>query len=75
MSEYRCFLITVLYQMNGTLLKCALKVEADSVPGNCEEYPMEPKNREYFHSLLPEHVRSCGPVVAIESIFEIVDRT
>jgi hypothetical protein len=75
MSEYSCFLITVLYQENGTLLRCALKVEANSVPVNCYEHPTKPESREYFHSLLPEHVRSCGPVVAVEPLFEVVDRT
>ena len=64
-----CFLITILYNQN--LLKCALKIKKDSLPKDCEEYPMELYNRKYLHDLLPEHVKNCGPIVDIEEIFEI----
>jgi len=73
MSNYICWLITILYE--GTLMRCALKIDKWSLPeGRIEDitnYPMEPENRELIHSRLPEHVRSCGPIVAIEEIFEV----
>ena len=65
------FLVTVLYYRHDTLLRCAVKVKREDLPGDCAEYPMEPENRDHIHSLLPAHVRSCGPVVAVETLFEI----
>ena len=69
MSDEVNFLVTVLY--GDTLLSCALKTKRDRLSGDIEEYPMEPENREELHKLLPLHVRSCGPIVAVETIFEI----
>ena len=66
-----CFLITVLYEAAGTTLDCALKVDRDSLPGDCAEYPMEPENRKHLHSLLPLHVRNSGPVIKVERLFEV----
>ncbi len=70
MGDQVCFLISILYE--GTLLKCALKVSSDALPGDCAEYPMEPENREILHGLLPLHVRECGPIVNVEPIFEVI---
>lgn len=69
MSEYVSFLISVLHD-NG-LLKCGLKVKIRDLVGDCRDAPMEPENRVFLHGLLPLHVRSCGPVVDVEEIFEI----
>ena len=66
-----CFLITILDTQTSTTLMCAMKVDRDALLDGVEEYPMEPENREQLHSLLPEHVRSCGPVIKVETIFEI----
>ena len=63
------FLITVLYE--EILMRCALKVKRDKLSGDCEKYPMELENRKQLHSLLPDHVKSCGPIVDVDSIFEI----
>lgn len=63
MGEDTCYLITLLY--GEELLKCALKVELDL------SYPMEPKSRKVLMDLLPLHVRTLGPIVAVEKIFEI----
>ena len=71
MSDEINWLITVLYEANSTWLQCALKVKRAALPGDCMEYPMEPENREMIRALLPLHVRSCGPVVAVDEIFEI----
>lgn len=73
MSNDVCFLITVLY--NDTLLQCALKIDRDKLTGDIAEYPMEPENRQVLHSLLPLHVKNCGPIVDITTIFEIKDIT
>lgn len=69
MPNYACFLITILYE--GALMRCALRVSKLKISGDCEEYPMEPENRAQLHALLPDHVRSCGPIVAVEDLFEV----
>jgi len=71
MGNERCFLITVLY--GSGLLRCALKVHEDKLDDGMVKYPMSPVNREKFHKLLPLHVRSCGPIVEINTdyLFEI----
>lgn len=65
-------LVTVLYESEGTLLRCGL---AMSRPSNQDllDYPMEPENRQVIHAMLPYHVQTCGPVVAVEELFDIVD--
>lgn len=75
MSEYLCFLVTVLHDytkfgMGCYLSKCALSIHRDLLPHSLE-YPMEPESRKVLHSLLPEHVRSCGPIVGVERIFAV----
>jgi len=69
MGEHICFLISILY--NDHLLKVALKIHRDSLTGDMQEFYMEPENREKFHAMLPDHVRSCGPIVAMEELFEV----
>lgn len=71
MNNDICFLITILY--NDTLMKCALKISFEDVHPDVYTYPMEPESREVLHKLLPEHVRSCGPIVDVDTdLFEIV---
>jgi len=67
MGEANCYLITILY--GSELVRCALKI--DDPP----EYPMEPSAREELHQMLPDHVKSCGPIVNVESLFEVCDRS
>ena len=70
MSSFICFLITILD--GDTLLRCALKIRRDSVSEDLIDYPMEPENRAVLHSLLPLHVRECGPIVEVDSeLFEV----
>jgi hypothetical protein len=69
MNDELNWLITVLY--GDTLLRCALQVKRDALPGDCAEYPMEPENRRAIHALLPLHVQSCGPIVEVEDLFEV----
>ena len=75
MSDSICWLVTVLYEQRKTLLRCAMKAKHDAMPGDCWQYPMEPENRAAIHALLPMHVRSCGPVVDVQEIFEVCDLT
>ena len=72
MNDYICLLITIYYRENGTLLRVALKVKREVLGEDCIKYPLEPENREKINELLPMHVRSCGSVVSIDEIFEIV---
>ena len=65
MSEYMCYLITVLYE--NELLRCALKVKRHYG----EKYPMEQDARDRLHKLLPFHVQECGKIVDVQEIFEI----
>ncbi|MFA5378113.1 MAG: hypothetical protein WC455_20340 [Dehalococcoidia bacterium] len=67
MNDEINLLVTILY--NDTLLRVALKCK--DLPGDCAKYPMEPENRKTIHALLPLHVRSCGPIVDVEDLFEI----
>lgn len=69
MSEYVCFLITILYE--DALLRVALKIKHDSIKPDVWENPMEPENREILHSLLPLHVQTCGHIVEVEELFEV----
>ena len=69
-----CLLITIYYAETQSLLRCALKVDRDRLTEDCRKYPLEPENRGFLHSLLPLHVRSCGPIVDVDVdyLFEIV---
>lgn len=67
MADYVCYLITVLYE--GELMRCALSIQHGVLNHDWRDYPME--HKEEFHKLLPLHVKSCGPIVEIEEIFEV----
>ncbi len=69
MNDQINWLITILY--GDTLLRCALQVDTKTLTGDCVEYPMEPENRRAIHKLLPSHIQSCGPIVAIEKLFAV----
>lgn len=64
-------LVTVLHESQGGLLRCGLKCPRGRLPEGATEYPMETANRQAIHDLLPLHVRNCGPVVDVETLFEI----
>lgn len=49
MNDEINWLVTVLN--HNQLLKCALQVKRDALPGDCAEYPMMPENREVIHDL------------------------
>jgi len=59
MNEYDSFLVTVLY--GEELLRCAVKTKS-----NFLEMTKVDVRRE-----LPAHIRSCGPVVRVERIFDV----
>ena len=70
------FLIFVLY--DDRLLRCALQVEPKTRPYSddliwSQETDWEDSaNWPRLHALLPPHVRSCGPIVRVETdLFEV----
>jgi hypothetical protein len=67
MSDKTCLLITLLYE--NELMKCALKAKMPYNVCIAEEWQ---QYREFLASLLPPHVRECGPIVDVEEIFELV---
>ena len=69
MDENENWLITVLY--GDELLRCALQVKRNDLPGDCAENPMEPENRKAIRELLPMHVQFCGPIVNVEPLFDV----
>jgi hypothetical protein len=71
MGNDLCLLITLLYEANKTLLRVALKLDRDEISEDCAKYFLEPENRASIHALLPAHVRSLGPIVEIEELFEV----
>lgn len=77
MSEYITFLIQLLQEddQSGHLVPFCLKVKTEKLKRDCKEHPMEPDNRNQLEELLPRHVRSIGPIVEVEEIFdaEIID--
>lgn len=60
MGEYNSYLVTVLY--NEGLVRCAVKTKSSYLDMAKVDVQAE----------LPAHVRSCGPVVKVERIFDIV---
>lgn len=71
MSNYVCLLVTVYYESERTLLRCAIKVMRRDDDGIDWEYPM--MSRDKLREILPFHVKSCGPIVGIDEIFEIAE--
>lgn len=72
MDDSISLLVSILYQDNEQLLKCAVKIKQDMLKEDCLEYPMEPENKMQIYNLLPLHLRSCGPIVNIEFLFDVV---
>jgi len=60
MGEYNSFLVTVLY--NEELIRCAVQTKLNF---------LNMKTAEVW-AKLPMHIRSCGSVVQVERIFDIV---
>jgi len=75
MNDDLNLLITVYYEEGQTLLKCAVKVEHGMNRFDYDDMInyQESENAALLNKLLPEHVRSCGPIVEVERIFEICD--
>jgi hypothetical protein len=66
-------IITVLYE--GRLLKCAMRIDGEKLPKDCDRCWMEEDNKKLLWDKLPLHVQSCGPIVDVEEIFELKDET
>jgi len=72
MNDDISWLITVLF--NDELMRYAVKFKRKFLPGDCADYPMEPENRKLIHDLLPDHIRSLGPIVAIDGLFDVYEK-
>jgi len=70
MSSYINWLIYLVFE--GDLIKIALQVDMNNLPGDCAEYPMEPENREYILSLLPDYYGERGIIVLVEEINDTI---
>lgn len=53
------------------IVQVALKIKRSQVSHDVFMYPMEPESREILHGLLPAHVQSLGPIVAVGELFEV----
>ncbi len=71
MSDEICWLVTLFYSKNNTILNCALKINKSLLSEDIIEYPMKPENRKIIKEMLPEHVKSFGPIVEIVPLWDI----
>jgi len=69
MSEYICFLISVLDPHQWRLVTCAIKVKMELLSEEAKEDAME--NRDDFKRYLPPYLQGLGPIVNIEPLFEV----
>jgi len=65
MSDEVALLLTILY--DDDILRVAIKIKRDRLP---DEYYAE--HKELIRSWLPEHIKSCGPIIHVEDIFDLV---
>lgn len=68
-----CLLVRVLCKSQNSILACALRISQDSLSEAAINYPNDEK--EEIFELLPLHVKSCGPVIQVEQLFEVIDLT
>ena len=69
MDDRVSLLITLFY--DETILRCAIKIDGDALEDDVLSFPMEPDNKMKIAALLPIHVRSCGPIIDVEQIFDV----
>lgn len=72
MSDHTCFLLSIYDKAGEQILKVAISIKNDQLTQDERDYPMEPETREKLLSMLPLHVRSCGPILDVEEVFEVV---
>jgi len=72
MSEYNIFLVTLYYEDDQSLVECVIKAHYSIIDYEEIYHWGEKENRDKIHALLPMHVRSVGPIVAVKPIFECV---
>ena len=73
MSNYICFLLTILNNDAGDVYRVAIKINREDIPetaGDVADYPMEPENKQYLFSLLPDYAQ--GRIIEVVEIFEVV---
>lgn len=57
------------------LFPIALKLTGNTLTEDERTYFLEPENKAKLMSLLPLHCHSLGNIVAVEELFQIIDRT
>lgn len=62
-------LISILYEM--TIVKVALSIDKSLLSNDTLEYLMEESSREEIRKYLPLHVQAMGPIVDVETIFDV----
>jgi hypothetical protein len=65
-------LITLSNESQHSLLKCAVKLSWEIAREYDIEHPMSFMVRGWLHAQLPKHIRSCGPIVDVERIDEVI---
>ena len=72
MGNTICMLIDVFYE--GGIITCALKLDREKFDFDPEHHDIEATKRK-LAQFLPLHVRSCGPVLRFQEIFEVKELT
>lgn len=62
-------LISILYEM--TIVKVALSIDKSLLSNDTLEYLMEESSREEIRKHLPLHVQTMGPIIDVETIFDV----
>ena len=70
MDDMTHMLITVLYFVDETLVRFALSIDSDDIPEHITEYPLEPESREFIRAMLPDHIKTMGPIVDVSPLFD-----
>jgi len=69
MNDNINWLVTILY--NQELVRIAFQCKPKDLPPHVREHPMAIDSRAIIRNLLPHHIKSCGPIVDIEELFDV----
>lgn len=72
MNSDTYWIVSLLYE--NSIIDVIVIIDANDNNFDSDCY-MEPKNLEYIHSKLPQHIKSVGPILRIKEmdIFDIVN--
>ncbi len=69
MGSQVCLLLSILY--GNVLSKVAVSIDRALLSRDAQEYYMEEGSREEFRRLLPEHLRTMGPIVDVQELHAV----